>query len=264
MRATCLIVGIRLLGSGFTLRPRWQGKRASLCPFFKGRGRRKDRSIFYERRRSAGRGKERSIFYERRRLSQGFLRKNKHSRACLLQDKQPFYENHDSSISPSPTVLITIKEGDDELGLRIDQANKGKNLLKMEQKIKVAREKRSRQRSREGGREREGGRAGEREGCLSSIRSCAREREREGYPRRTFFFKGILDDDTAITVKRIDGEEHDGEEFKAEVAALATVQHRNLVRLLGFRLVPRGPWFLVGFQVFRRRRCGESFVLPPP
>ncbi|CAA6671739.1 unnamed protein product [Spirodela intermedia] len=58
-------------------------------------------------------------------------------------------------------------------------------------------------------------------------------------------FKGILDDGTAVAVKRIDGQEHGEEEFRAEVTALASVQHLNLVRLLGYCLVPRGPRFLV-------------------
>ncbi|KAL6551560.1 hypothetical protein OROGR_007714 [Orobanche gracilis] len=47
-------------------------------------------------------------------------------------------------------------------------------------------------------------------------------------------FKGILSDGTAVAVKRIDdGEERGDKSFKSEVAAIASVQHVNLVRLLG-------------------------------
>ncbi|MQL88858.1 hypothetical protein Taro_021430 [Colocasia esculenta] len=52
-------------------------------------------------------------------------------------------------------------------------------------------------------------------------------------------FKGILDDGTAVAVKRIEGAEHGQREFRAEVTAIAAVQHVNLVRLLGYCLVPR-------------------------
>lgn len=58
-------------------------------------------------------------------------------------------------------------------------------------------------------------------------------------------FKGILSDGTSVAVKRIDGEEHGEKEFRAEVAAIASVQHVNLVRLLGYCCVPSGPRFLV-------------------
>ncbi|KAL6606230.1 hypothetical protein ACP70R_041883 [Stipagrostis hirtigluma subsp. patula] len=58
-------------------------------------------------------------------------------------------------------------------------------------------------------------------------------------------FRGILDDGTAVAVKRIDGSEHVEKEFRAEVAAIGSVQHVGLVRLLGFCLVPHGPRFLV-------------------
>uniref|UniRef100_A0A6V7QQB6 Protein kinase domain-containing protein n=1 Tax=Ananas comosus var. bracteatus TaxID=296719 RepID=A0A6V7QQB6_ANACO len=61
-------------------------------------------------------------------------------------------------------------------------------------------------------------------------------------------YKGILDDGTAVAVKRIDGAEHGVKEFQSEVAAIGSVQHVNLVRLLGYCLGPRGcggPRYLV-------------------
>lgn len=58
-------------------------------------------------------------------------------------------------------------------------------------------------------------------------------------------FKGILNDGTAIAVKRINGEERGEKEFRSEVAAIASVQHVNLVHLLGYCCVPGEPRFLV-------------------
>lgn len=58
-------------------------------------------------------------------------------------------------------------------------------------------------------------------------------------------FKGILSDGTSVAVKRISGEEHGEKEFRSEVAAIASVQHVNLVHLLGYCSVPNGPRFLV-------------------
>ncbi|XP_077210327.1 protein kinase superfamily protein [Tasmannia lanceolata] len=58
-------------------------------------------------------------------------------------------------------------------------------------------------------------------------------------------FKGILNDGTSIAVKRIEGAEHGEREFQSEVAAIASVQHTNLMRLLGYCIVPSGPRFLV-------------------
>ncbi|KAJ9163143.1 hypothetical protein P3X46_022842 [Hevea brasiliensis] len=58
-------------------------------------------------------------------------------------------------------------------------------------------------------------------------------------------FKGILADGTAIAVKRIEKEERGEKEFRSEVAAIASVQHVNLVRLLGYCIAAGGPRFLV-------------------
>ncbi|KAH0661064.1 hypothetical protein KY284_025995 [Solanum tuberosum] len=57
-------------------------------------------------------------------------------------------------------------------------------------------------------------------------------------------FKGVLSDGASVAVKRINGEERGDKEFKSEVAAIASVQHVNLVRL--YCSVPTsGPRFLV-------------------
>ncbi|KAJ1387402.1 Serine/threonine-protein kinase, active site [Sesbania bispinosa] len=58
-------------------------------------------------------------------------------------------------------------------------------------------------------------------------------------------FKGILNDGTSVAVKRIDAEERGEKEFKSEVAAIASVHHVNLVRLLGYCNAPTAPRYLV-------------------
>lgn len=58
-------------------------------------------------------------------------------------------------------------------------------------------------------------------------------------------FKGILYDGTPVAVKRIEGAEHGENEFRAEVRAIASVQHVNLLRLLGYCCLPEGPRYLV-------------------
>ncbi|KAE9602267.1 hypothetical protein Lal_00049714 [Lupinus albus] len=58
-------------------------------------------------------------------------------------------------------------------------------------------------------------------------------------------FKGILKDGTSVAVKRIDGEERGEREFRSEVAAIAGVQHVNLVRLFGYCNAPSAPRYLV-------------------
>ncbi|XP_057768795.1 probable receptor-like protein kinase At5g20050 [Salvia miltiorrhiza] len=64
-------------------------------------------------------------------------------------------------------------------------------------------------------------------------------------------YKGILSDGTAVAVKRIEGEERAEKAFKSEVAAIASVQHVNLARLLGYCIASGGgPRFLVYEFVF--------------
>ncbi|KAL9314328.1 hypothetical protein ACSQ67_019780 [Phaseolus vulgaris] len=66
-------------------------------------------------------------------------------------------------------------------------------------------------------------------------------------------FKGILDDGTSVAVKRIDGEERGEREFRSEVAAIASVHHVNLVRLLGYCNAPIAPRLLEGGGVDERQ-----------
>ncbi|KAM7262679.1 hypothetical protein ACFE04_000362 [Oxalis oulophora] len=58
-------------------------------------------------------------------------------------------------------------------------------------------------------------------------------------------FKGILADGTMVAVKRINREERGDKEFRSEVSAIASVQHTNLVRLIGYCSIPVGPRYLV-------------------
>ncbi|GFY99790.1 protein kinase superfamily protein [Actinidia rufa] len=74
-------------------------------------------------------------------------------------------------------------------------------------------------------------------------------------------FKGILSDGTAVAVKRIEGEERGEREFRSEVAAIASVQHVNLVRLLGYCSVPAGNRFLV--YEFIPYGSLDKWIFPP-
>ncbi|PPS05149.1 hypothetical protein GOBAR_AA15523 [Gossypium barbadense] len=83
-------------------------------------------------------------------------------------------------------------------------------------------------------------------------------------------FKGILTDGISVAVKRIDGEEHGEKEFRAEVAAIASVQHVNLVRLMGYCCAPSGPRYLVyefipngslDYWIFPRKERGRGGCL---
>ncbi|XP_074271834.1 putative receptor-like protein kinase At5g20050 [Silene latifolia] len=58
-------------------------------------------------------------------------------------------------------------------------------------------------------------------------------------------YKGVFKDGTHVAVKRLDGQEHGERVFRAEMAAIGWAHHRNLVRLYGYCIVPRGPRFLV-------------------
>ncbi|KAK1437518.1 hypothetical protein QVD17_03310 [Tagetes erecta] len=59
-------------------------------------------------------------------------------------------------------------------------------------------------------------------------------------------FKGVLIDGTEVAVKRIQhGEERGEKEFRSEIAAIASVQHVNLVRLIGYCIQNNNLHFLV-------------------
>ncbi|WVZ69489.1 hypothetical protein U9M48_018265 [Paspalum notatum var. saurae] len=47
-------------------------------------------------------------------------------------------------------------------------------------------------------------------------------------------YKGMLPDATLVAVKKLDGLSQGEKQFRAEVSTIGTVQHVNLIRLLGF------------------------------
>jgi Protein kinase domain len=58
-------------------------------------------------------------------------------------------------------------------------------------------------------------------------------------------YKGILSDGSDVAVKRIKGQTSEEDEFKTEISILASLQHFNLVHLLGYCLTTRGEKYLV-------------------
>ncbi|KAF4367150.1 hypothetical protein CsatB_011561 [Cannabis sativa] len=79
-------------------------------------------------------------------------------------------------------------------------------------------------------------------------------------------FKGILTDGTSVAVKCIgtngtDKVDRGDKEFRSEVAAIASVQHVNLVRLLGYCIVPGRPRYLV--YDFLPNGSLDAWIFPP-
>ncbi|KAJ3695229.1 hypothetical protein LUZ60_000606 [Juncus effusus] len=58
-------------------------------------------------------------------------------------------------------------------------------------------------------------------------------------------FKGIMEDGSIVAVKRIKGQPSGEVEFRTEITIIASLQHVNLVRLLGYCLSPRGDRYLI-------------------
>ncbi|KAJ3695227.1 hypothetical protein LUZ60_000604 [Juncus effusus] len=58
-------------------------------------------------------------------------------------------------------------------------------------------------------------------------------------------FKGITEDGSTIAVKRIKGQASGEQEFRTEITTIASLQHVNLVRLIGYCLSPIGDRYLI-------------------
>ncbi|KAI3984535.1 hypothetical protein MKX01_040412 [Papaver californicum] len=78
-------------------------------------------------------------------------------------------------------------------------------------------------------------------------------------------FKGLLEDGTEIAVKRIErGFEQGDKEFLSEVAAIGSVQHVNLVRLLGYSTVPgSGSPRLLVYEYIHNKSLSD-WIFPNP
>ncbi|KAG0484577.1 hypothetical protein HPP92_008656 [Vanilla planifolia] len=65
-------------------------------------------------------------------------------------------------------------------------------------------------------------------------------------------FRGVLEDGTPVAVKRIELPQEQGDkEFRSEIAAVASIHHVNLVRLLGFCLHPAAGWRFLVYELAR-------------
>ncbi|KAI3891206.1 hypothetical protein MKW98_007511 [Papaver atlanticum] len=78
-------------------------------------------------------------------------------------------------------------------------------------------------------------------------------------------FKGLLEDGTEIAVKRIErGFEQGDKEFLSEVAAIGSVHHVNLVRLLGYSSVPgSGSPRLLVYEYIHNKALSD-WIFPNP
>ncbi|XP_078182127.1 putative receptor-like protein kinase At5g20050 [Carex rostrata] len=75
--------------------------------------------------------------------------------------------------------------------------------------------------------------------------ATANFQERIGEGASGAVFKGTLTDGSTIAVKRIKWQPSGETEFRTEMTIIASRQHVNLVRLLGFCLSPRGDHYLI-------------------
>ncbi|KAJ4952676.1 hypothetical protein NE237_029508 [Protea cynaroides] len=77
---------------------------------------------------------------------------------------------------------------------------------------------------------------------------------------RLLFTLGKFEDGTSVAVKRSTADQQGDKFFEAEVAAIASVQHINLVRLFGYRYVAGGPRFLI--YEYIRNGSLDAWIFP--